>query len=76
MPLTLIPTVAGLAISVVLFFVARWRTMQPARPERGPRMIPWTLIAILAATAAIIFLAHLGELAGMDMSRRPGAGLR
>ena len=39
-------------------------------------MIPWTLIAILAATAAIIFLAHLGELAGMDMSRRPGAGLR
>jgi len=39
-------------------------------------MIPWTLIAILAATGAIIFLAHLGELAGMDMTRRPGAGLR
>jgi hypothetical protein len=35
-------------------------------------MIPWTLIAILAAAAGILFLAHLGELAGLDMSRRRG----
>tara|TARA_R110000868_G_scaffold5138_4_gene31760 strand:+ start:5233 stop:5397 length:165 start_codon:yes stop_codon:yes gene_type:complete len=49
--------------------LGRWRGAQPARPERGPRLIPWTLIAIMAAAVAIIMVAHLAELGGLDLSQ-------
>lgn len=66
MYLSLTPTLIGLAACIGAFFLARWRAGQPVRPERGPRLIPWTLIAILAAAIAIVMVAHLVELAGMD----------
>lgn len=34
-------------------------------------MIPWTLIAVAMGGLAIIFVAHLAELGGMDLSQRP-----
>ena len=68
-----LPVTLALFIGLVcLFFIARWQGGQPARPERGPRMIPWTLIAILAAGLAVILLAHLASFAGFDFSQRPG----
>jgi len=32
-------------------------------------MIPWTLIAITAGAFAIVFIAHLASLYGVDVSR-------
>tara|TARA_R110000822_G_scaffold72559_1_gene174257 strand:- start:195 stop:416 length:222 start_codon:yes stop_codon:yes gene_type:complete len=52
-----------------VFVLARWRSGQPVRPERGPRLIPWTFIAIFAAAIGVIMIAHLAELAGLDLSQ-------
>ena len=69
MYLSLTTTLVGFAVCVGLFLVGRWRAGQPVRPERGPRLIPWTLIAVLAAAVGVILLAHLAELAGLDLSQ-------
>jgi hypothetical protein len=66
MYLSLAPTLTGLALCLGLFFIARWRSGQPVRPERGPRLIPWTLIAIISAAMCVALVVHLVELAGMD----------
>lgn len=69
MYLSLTATLIGLACCSALFFVGRWRAGQPARPERGPRLIPWTLVAIMAAAVGVILIAHLAELGGLDLSQ-------
>tara|TARA_R110002096_G_scaffold1542_2_gene8138 strand:+ start:260 stop:481 length:222 start_codon:yes stop_codon:yes gene_type:complete len=69
MYLSLTSTLIVLGISLAIFMLGRWRGAQPARPERGPRLIPWTLIAIMAAAVAIIMVAHLAELGGLDLSQ-------
>jgi len=66
MHLSLTPTLIGLATCLALFLLARWRAGQPVRPERGPRLIPWTVIALLSAAIFVVLLAHLVELGGMD----------
>lgn len=66
MYLSLIPTLIALAGFLALFLVARWRSGQPVRPERGPRLIPWILIAIISAGMCVALVVHLVELAGMD----------
>lgn len=71
MYLSLPATLIALAITIAVFILARWRAGQPARPEHGPRMIPWTLIAVAMGGLAIIFAAHLAELGGFDLSQRP-----
>lgn len=69
MYLSLTSTLIALGICAALFAIARWRSGQPVRPERGPRMIPWTMIAIFAAALGVVMLAHLAELAGLDLSQ-------
>ena len=32
-------------------------------------MIPWTMIAIFAAALGVVMVAHLAELAGLDLSQ-------
>lgn len=71
MYLPLPATIAALILAIAVFVLARWRAGQPLRPERGPRMIPWTLIAVAAGGLAIIFAVHLAELAGLDPSQLP-----
>ncbi len=36
------------------------------RPERGPRLIPWTLIAIIAAGLGLFLIVHLFAYAGFQ----------
>ena len=64
-----IPTWIILIAAIAVFLLARWQTSQPIRPEKGPRMIPWTFVAILAGFIAIAMVANLAVLAGLDVSR-------
>lgn len=66
-PLT--PTVITLMLALGLFFLARWRVSQPIRPENGPRMIPWTLVAVTAGAVALLMLMNLAVLAGLEPNR-------
>lgn len=69
MYLSLTATLIALGVVIGIFILARWRAGQPVRPERGPRLIPWTLIAIFMGGFAVILIAHLAELAGLDLSQ-------
>lgn len=61
LPTTL--AIAGALIAVALF--AGWRGARPWDPRRGPRMIPWRPIMVLAAALAMPFLVHALNLVGL-----------
>lgn len=68
MPLnaTLIILVAAVAIGL---FCA-WRGAQPPDLMRGPRMIPYRFIMVMAAAFALVAVVHLFNLAGFETGRR------
>ena len=39
-----------------------WRGALPSQPLRGPRLIPWRALMLLATAGAIVGLAHYLEL--------------
>ncbi len=66
--LTLILLVASVA--VVVF--AGWRGARPTDITRGPRMMPWRFIMLLAAALVFFLLIHLmAELSGRPLPAAP-----
>lgn len=57
-PLTLV--FAAVAACVAVF--AGWRGALPSQPVKGPRMIPWRWIMLLATAAGILLLVHYLQL--------------
>ncbi|MBL8772304.1 MAG: hypothetical protein JNK30_13060 [Phenylobacterium sp.] len=51
---------ACLAVGVL----AGWRGARPPDPMRGPRMVPWRFLMLLAVSGAIIFGFAAAQLAG------------
>ncbi len=62
-------TLAFMAAAVALFIFAAWQTRAEPDPAKGPRMIPWTLIALTAAFFFIILAAHVFNLFGIETGR-------
>ncbi len=64
----LVPTavLAGLALTLVIVF--GWMGARPASPVRGPRLIPWRFLMLIAAVALLLALEHLAGLAGFAAS--------
>jgi hypothetical protein len=60
-PITLATTAAALAVAVL----AGWRGARPPDPHRGPRMVPWRFLMVLAAFGLILMLVHIANLAGL-----------
>ena len=59
----------GLALAVMVF--TGWRGARPPDPMKGPRMMPWRFIMLLAAALVFFLLIHLmAELSGRPL---PGA---
>ena len=48
----------------VLGVFAGWRGARPFDPRKGPRMVPWRFVMVLAAAGAIIFGVSAAQLAG------------
>lgn len=63
-----ITLLAMLATAGLFAFAAR-RGSRPSDPLR-PRMIPWTLVAILTGAFFILLLAHLFALMGLEPQNR------
>ena len=55
--------------AAAVFGLSAWRAGRPWNPVRGPRMIPWTVIAILAGAMFLLLLAHLYSFAGIETGR-------
>lgn len=49
---------------------AGWRGARPPDLRRGPRLIPWRLIMLTAAAAALLALVHAANLLGVHTGQR------
>ena len=64
-----LPTTAALAAAFAAIAVlAGWRGARPPDVTRGPRLVPWRLIMVTAALAAILLIAHAMTLLGIGPS--------
>ena len=59
--LTLVLFVAAVAIAVA----SGWRGARPPNPHKGPRLLPYRFIMLLAAAVSLFLLIHLASLAGL-----------
>ena len=56
--------------SIVVALFCAWRGAQPPDLLRGPRMIPYRMIMVLAAAVVLVMVVHLVNLAGFETGRR------
>jgi hypothetical protein len=62
-------TLALAALGVAAIVLAAWRHGRPPNPAKGPRMIPWMLILLVAATWTVVMVVHLANLFGIHTGR-------
>ena len=63
------PTLAALALSTAMAALFGWAGARPPDPKRGPRLIPYRFLMLIAGAAAVFLLAHIGTLAGFNPAR-------
>jgi hypothetical protein len=51
---------AGSLLAIAVF--AGWRGARPPNPNRGPRLMPWRFIMLLAAASLVFVLGHLSQM--------------
>lgn len=49
---------------------AGWRGARPPNPHKGPRLIPWRFIMVLAAAGVMLMTVHAVNLLGVTTGRR------
>ena len=64
-PVTLASALVGLALVVL----CGWRGARPPDLVRGPRLVPWRFLMVLAAAWVLLMLVHLANLAGVQTGR-------
>lgn len=67
MDLALTSSLAAALLAATLF--CGWRGARPYDPARGPRMVPWSLLMMLAAAGLLLILVHLAGLLGLSVHR-------
>ena len=65
LPLTLAICAGLLALAVF----AGWRGARPPNPHRGPRLMPWRFIMLLASAGLLATLVHVVNLLGLTTGR-------
>ena len=65
------PTLIALASALALALLFGWLGARPPRPHRGPRLIPYRFLMLLAGVGVVLLLVHVKELAGLG---RPNGG--
>ncbi|HEY1928617.1 MAG TPA: hypothetical protein VGG92_14210 [Caulobacteraceae bacterium] len=60
--MALIPTAILAACALALTVVFGWLGARPANPLRGPRLVPWRFLMLLAFLAMVLALVHLAAL--------------
>ena len=62
-------TLILLAGFVAFGLFAGWRGARPPNPHRGPRLMPWRFLMLLAAALALLMLVHVVNLLGVTTGR-------
>lgn len=63
MDLTVTLALAGVFLAAAL--ACGWLGARPPNPHRGPRMVPWRFLMLLAAAGVLVMLVHLVNLMGL-----------
>jgi hypothetical protein len=66
LPVTLASAAVGLGLTVLF----GWRGAKPPDLRRGPRMVPWRFLMLLAALWVVLMVVHLVNLMGVETGRR------
>jgi len=62
-------TLGLLALFVGFGMFAGWRGARPPDPFKGPRMVPWRFLMLLATAGAVLMVVHLANLGGLKTGR-------
>jgi len=66
----LISTLILLFSATIVGLYCAWRGAQPPNLLKGPRMVPYRFIMVIAAAVVLISVVHLLNLAGFETGRR------
>lgn len=58
-------TLAGTAVLILIAAFCGWMGARPINPVKGPRLIPWRFLMVLAGAAAWLVGRHAMSLAGL-----------
>ena len=70
--MTLTTTLIVMSAGLAGFAFCAWRTSRPWNPLKGPRLIPWTPLAISFAFITLLMVIHLANLFGVETGGRYG----
>lgn len=62
-------TIVALVACFALAALFGWRGAQPPDLHRGPRLIPYRFLMLIAALGVLLMLIHLASLAGLRQDR-------
>jgi hypothetical protein len=57
------------AVAAALAVVCGWRGARSPDPRRGPRLVPWRMLMLLAAAVTLLMLVHALNLLGVHTGR-------
>lgn len=58
------------AVSLLAFGLCAWKTRSEPDPAKGPRLIPWTMLAITLGFWNLLLVAHLLSFVGIETGGR------
>jgi hypothetical protein len=62
-------TLVALALAIAVAVACGWLGARPPNLIRGPRLIPYRFLMLLAGVGVILLLIHIKELAGLGPAR-------
>ena len=62
------PTLVALAITISLGVLFGWLGARPPNLAKGPRLIPYRFLMLMAGAGVILLLIHVKELAGLGQN--------
>ena len=65
LPVTLLSAAVGIGLTVL----CGWRGARPPDVVRGPRLVPWRFLMILAVAWVLMMLVHVVNLLGVQTGR-------
>jgi hypothetical protein len=65
------PTIIALGLCFALAVTFGWLGARPPDPARGPRLIPYRFLMLLAGAGVLLLLIHVRSLAGLGADARP-----
>lgn len=67
--LTLPVTLGAAAVGLALAVLCGWRGARPPDLRRGPRLVPYRFLMLLAGAFVVLMLAHAANLLGVRTGR-------